>query len=57
MNYKVLYKAGNLHWVIVSNVINKSFKLNKYVVLTLSNYKTAWIQTSELGNNVLSNIT
>lgn len=51
------YKVGNLHWVIISIVIIKSFKLNKYVVLTLSNYKTAWIQTSELGNNVLSNIT
>lgn len=33
MNYKALYKVGNLHWVIISNVIIKSFKLNKSVVL------------------------
>lgn len=57
MNYKVLYKVENLHWVIISNVIIKSFKLNKSVVLTLSNFKQLQynirIQTSEFGNDVI----
>lgn len=57
MNYKVLYKVGNFHWVIISNVIIKSFKLNKSIALTLSNFKQLQynirIQTSEFGNDVI----
>lgn len=61
MNYKVLYKVGNLHWLIISSAIIKSFKLNKSVVLLCLIIKqfqyNIRIQTSEFGNKVIVKIT
>lgn len=57
MNYKVLYKVGNLHWLIISNAIIKSFKLNKSVVLLCLIIKqfqyNIRINTSKFGNKVI----